>query len=84
MSCKEIERQRRQDEYDSSHSQLERNIKGQFATPFELAVSIANDALSRIDNPRTFLEPSCGIGAFVSAIRKCNSTIQIKIGRAHV
>ena len=77
MSCKEIERQRRQDEYDSSHSQLERNIKGQFATPFELAVSIANDALSRIDNPRTFLEPSCGTGAFVSAIRKCNSTIQI-------
>lgn len=77
MSCREIERQRRQYEYNSSHSQLERNIKGQFATPFELAVSITRDALSRIDNPQTFLEPSCGTGAFVSAMRKCNSKLQI-------
>lgn len=77
MSCAELERQRRQEEYDNSHSQLERNIKGQFATPNELAISIVKDALDRIEQPRTFLEPSCGTGSFVSALRACNSDIEV-------
>ena len=77
MNERELERQRLQDKYDSSHSQLERNIKGQFATPNDLAISIVKDALERIEQPQTFLEPSCGTGSFISAIRKCQPSIEI-------
>lgn len=77
MSDRELERRRLQDKYDSSHSQLERNIKGQFATPNDLAIAIAQDALSRTENARRFLEPSCGTGSFISAIRKCSPQIEI-------
>ena len=67
MRPSETDRRLRQAEYDKTHSQLERNIKGQFATPYTLATSIVSDALSRVDQPRNFLEPSCGTGAFLSA-----------------
>lgn len=77
MSSREQERQRLQDSYDNSHSQLERNIKGQFATPNELAIAIVQDALIRIDSPKRFLEPSCGTGSFISAVRKCDPQIRI-------
>ncbi|WP_102377569.1 Eco57I restriction-modification methylase domain-containing protein [Raoultibacter timonensis] len=77
MRDAELERRRLQAEYDNTHSQLERNIKGQFATPYDLAKQIASDALGRHDGARTFLEPSCGTGAFVSAIRECNASIEI-------
>lgn len=77
MIDKELERQRRQDDYDNSHKQLERNIKGQFATPHILAKFIVRDALDRVDNPTSFLEPSCGTGAFISAIREYNQGIKI-------
>lgn len=77
MSTREHARRQRQSEYDSTHCQRIRNLKGQFATPYDLAVSIARDALGRIDSPRNFLEPSCGTGAFVSAIRTCAPNIRI-------
>lgn len=67
MRAVELNRQRIQCDYDSAHSQLERNMKGQFATPYSLAHSIMRDALERLDNPTTFLEPACGTGAFISA-----------------
>lgn len=77
MISLESKRQQQQHDYDSSHSQLERNVKGQFATPYDLAVSITRDALSRLDSPAAVLEPSCGTGAFISAIRKCDPDIAI-------
>lgn len=77
MSERELERQRLQDEYDSSHSQLERNIKGQFATPNELAVAIVQDALSRVGYAERFLEPSCGTGSFISAVKRCAPEMEI-------
>ena len=77
MRDAELERRRYQEEYDNAHTQLERNIKGQFATPYDLAVQIALDALGRIDAPKTFLEPSCGTGAFISAVRECDKKIEI-------
>lgn len=77
MTSQEARRQLLQEEYDSSHSQLERNIKGQFATPHPLAMAIARDALSRVDEPLSVLEPSCGTGVFISCLRDCNPSLRI-------
>lgn len=73
----EIERQHFQQNYDETHSQLERNIKGQFATPYGLALSITKDALGRMPGATTLLEPSCGSGAFVSAAKSLNPELKI-------
>lgn len=73
----EVERQRFQQNYDATHSQLERNIKGQFATPYDLALSITKDALDRMPGAATLLEPSCGSGAFVSAAKSLDSGLKI-------
>lgn len=72
MTNLEARRQTLQKEYDEAHSQLERNIKGQFATPHGLALSITRDALSRVDSAEAALEPSCGTGAFISCLRECS------------
>ena len=77
MTTREQKRQFLQEQYDASHSQLERNMKGQFATPRSLAMAITKDALSRVDLVRTALEPSCGTGAFVSCLRECEPNISI-------
>jgi len=73
----EVRRQQMQAEYDQSHDQRERNIKGQFATPHELAVQIFEDALGRVESASNFLEPSCGTGAFVSAALDCCPNISV-------
>lgn len=77
MTNQEAKRQLLQNEYDLSHSQLERNIKGQFATPHKLAMSITKDALSRVDNAVTVLEPSCGTGTFISCLLDCDAGLNI-------
>lgn len=67
MMSTEAQRQALQEAYDAEHPQLERNMKGQFATPYDLAVAISRDALGRVDAPQRMLEPSCGTGAFISS-----------------
>lgn len=77
MNAREKARCKAQEQYDYAHAQAERNAKGQFATPPTLARRIVADALGRIDNPDCFLEPSCGTGSFVSAIREALPDIQV-------
>ncbi len=77
MSDKEDLRREAQRQYDLEHDQAERNEKGQFATPATLAYQIASDAIGRFDSPRSFLEPSCGTGAFISAVRELCPSITI-------
>lgn len=78
MSDAESLRIAEQNKYDSSVSQLERNIKGQFATPFSLAKAIVEDAIKRLENPKICLEPSCGTGAFISALKEVAPNLKIK------
>jgi len=74
---KESTRQRRQELFDSSHSQEERNEHGQFPTPYPLASIIAEDLLSRVGKNVSVLEPSCGTGAFISALLSISDQIKI-------
>ncbi|EIT87945.1 hypothetical protein A200_05182 [Parascardovia denticolens IPLA 20019] len=74
---KEIIRQQEQKRFDSSHSQEERNEYGQFATPYSLASIIAEDLLSRVGKSVSVLEPSCGTGAFISALLSISDQVKI-------
>lgn len=78
MSSKEDLRREAQRRYDLEHNQAERNEKGQFATPAALARQIVTDAIGRVSNPQSFLEPSCGTGAFISAVRELCPAISIE------
>lgn len=55
-----------QSRLDSLKTGAERNKWGQFATPPELAISIARHALTLIDRkaPLRFLDPAVGTGSF--------------------
>ncbi|MDJ0401557.1 Eco57I restriction-modification methylase domain-containing protein [Rhodococcus rhodochrous] len=67
----EVEQRRLQIQFslDAERSALERNRWGQFATPPALARDIMRYALSlHEDRYIRFLEPSCGSGAFYSAL----------------
>jgi adenine-specific DNA-methyltransferase len=67
----ESSRQELQCYFDSKKSILHRNINGQHATPFDLAYSIVEIALSYKAKPipeLSFLEPAIGLGVFYSAI----------------
>jgi len=59
-----------QSRLDSLKTGAERNKWGQFATPPELAVSIARHAFTLIDRkaPLRFLDPAVGTGSFFSAL----------------
>ena len=64
------ERDRLQKSLDSQKTSKERNMKGQFATPYPLACSIMNKAKSLCHKKNvTFIEPSIGLGAFYAAFR---------------
>lgn len=68
-SVQEERRLERQMALDSERTALERNQQGQFATPPILARDIVHFALSLHQNSSVhFLEPSCGSGAFYSAL----------------
>jgi adenine-specific DNA-methyltransferase len=64
-------RMRQQQEIDDNRSALARNQMGQFATPLPLAIEVVERALEHFskDGPVRMLEPSCGTGAFFSALR---------------
>src|SRR5260370_32655899 len=62
-------RQAEQTRLDGLKTPAERNKWGQFATPFELAISLARYAHQRLGDSRIrFLDPALGTGAFYSAI----------------
>lgn len=65
-----IERDRLQKALDAQKTSKERNMKGQFATPYTLACSIMKKAKT-FCHKRTvsFVEPSIGLGAFYAAFR---------------
>ena len=64
-------RLKQQAEIDGSRSAMERNQMGQFATPLTLAIEVVERAIRHLDSKETIrmLEPSCGTGAFFSALR---------------
>jgi predicted RNA methylase len=65
----EARRLKEQARLDSLKSAVERNKWGQFATPPELALSIARYARSLMeDTPVRFLDPAIGTGSFYSAL----------------
>lgn len=65
-----IERDILQKALDAQKTSKERNMKGQFATPYTLACSIMKKAKT-FCHKRTvsFIEPSIGLGAFYAAFR---------------
>lgn len=65
-----LERDRLQKALDAQKTSKERNMKGQFATPYTLACSIMKKAKT-FCHKRTvsFIEPSIGLGAFYAAFR---------------
>ena len=77
MTEEERERELLQAFYDKKHSPDERNFFGQFATPYVLTSAIVKDAVSRLCSPRKVLEPACGTGAFISAIKDILPEAQI-------
>lgn len=65
----EARRLNRQLELDAERTAMERNQQGQFATPPALARDVMRFALGLHPASRiNFLEPSCGSGAFYSAL----------------
>ena len=68
MTDVEKKRQALQDELDSHKPHTERNMMGQFATPYNLAVDIMKHAHKFCHTGKTsFLEPAMGTGVFFSA-----------------
>ena len=68
MHEKEIERKKMQDRLDAQKTQKERNVMGQFSTPYSLAFDIMTymRQLQGTDKV-SFIEPSIGTGVFYSA-----------------
>ena len=62
----------RQKEVDASKSLADRNVLGQYSTPYPLAREIVTQALGFRNwtsrNPMSVVEPSCGSGVFLSAL----------------
>ena len=69
MNQTEILRFRIQKELDSQKSQKERNVLGQFSTPYPLAEQICHYVSSLIGKEiESFFEPAIGTGVFYSAL----------------
>ena len=71
MTTVEDRRHQLQKALDAAKSQGERNVLGQFSTPFSLAKDIVGLALNLCNSPRVteLLEPACGTGVFFSALQ---------------
>ncbi len=71
IACHNAEREKLQQELDSQKTQKQRNVMGQFATPYPLACGIMRKAkaLCNQRNTVSFIEPSIGLGAFYAAFR---------------
>ncbi|MDD4817619.1 MAG: Eco57I restriction-modification methylase domain-containing protein [Victivallaceae bacterium] len=64
----ETDRKIIQDSLDAQKTQAERNVLGQFSTPFPLAVDIMKYAKENtVTDSISFLEPAIGTGVFYSA-----------------
>lgn len=73
-SRKETERYARQLQIDNSRTQHDRNVLGQFSTPFSLASQIVSLTQNHLNSEAiSFLEPSVGAGAFFSALDRVSS-----------
>lgn len=67
----EARRQEHQSRLDALKTAAERNRWGQFATPPDLALSIARYAREQIgEGVSSFLDPAIGTGSFYSAVRQ--------------
>ncbi len=73
-------REKLQELLDSQKTPKQRNVMGQYATPFPLACSIMEKAKSLCTkNAITFIEPSIGLGSFYAAFR---SVFESKAGHS--
>lgn len=65
-----MERGKLQDQLDSLKLPMERNVHGQFSTPFSFAKSILEQTRKYLGNTETisFLDPAFGTGVFYSAL----------------
>jgi len=79
-SSLEQQRSRLQKEFDAGKSQKERNLLGQFATPFGLAKDILTFARRSFSKKGSvkFLDPAFGTGVFYSALLDVFPSAQIK------
>ena len=70
MTKQEERRLAVQTELDAAKSQAERNRRGQFATPTELAVDILKYARAQLNETTAmrFIDPAIGTGSFYSAL----------------
>lgn len=73
---KENIRQAEQKQFDNEVGKKYRNEHGEFATPYRLALSMANDLLNKND-VSSIIEPSCGTGSFISALIRNSKHIEI-------
>ncbi|MDR1728005.1 MAG: Eco57I restriction-modification methylase domain-containing protein [Acidobacteriota bacterium] len=84
MTGREQARLRIQDELDSTKTAAERNRLGQFSTPPALAAEIVRYTVamaSPLGADAKILEPSCGTGAFLTALCECPATASLpKVG----
>lgn len=68
MSDKEIRRKEMQDALDAQKTQKDRNVMGQFSTPYPLALDIMQYMRRFLGTAEvSFIEPSIGMGVFYSA-----------------
>ena len=81
MSEREIEGERLEQQtiLDAERTARERNVSGQFATPYTLADDIVKYALTLHGQKQVdFLEPACGSGAFFSALLRSISSERLR------
>ena len=65
MEGKEIQRKKLQDALDAQKTQKDRNVMGQFSTPYPLALDIMKYMRSLLGSEDvSFIEPSIGMGVF--------------------
>lgn len=68
MSSKENKRKKMQDAIDAQKTQKERNVMGQFSTPYPLALDIMKYMRGLLGSDDvSLIEPSIGMGVFFSA-----------------
>ncbi len=71
MKDKEIKRKEMQDALDAQKTQKDRNVMGQFSTPYPLALDIMQYMRTLLGTDDvSFIEPSIGTGVFYSAFTK--------------
>ena len=68
MNDREFRRKQMQDALDAQKTQKDRNVMGQFSTPYSLALDIMQYMRRLLGNDNiSFIEPAIGMGVFYSA-----------------